>query len=310
MNVVFFGSPASALPTLTRLVASPHRVTLVVSQPDRAAGRGRKETACPVKAFAREHGLPVYQPERIRADPAALDRLREARADVHVVVAFGQIMPGPIIYLPSFHSLNVHFSLLPRYRGASPVQRAILNGDAVTGVTIFELDEKMDEGPILARREVAVRPEEKSFELEARLAEIGADLLLGTLEGLGRIKPEPQDAGMASYAPKIKKEDGRIDWRASAEAVGRRVRAFAGWPTAFAYIRGKRIIVHDGRPLSGAPTPGGAGEVIRVSDDGIEIRCGDGAVFLVRRAQAENGREMAAEALARGQHITTGSVLE
>jgi methionyl-tRNA formyltransferase len=285
-------------------------VTLVVTQPDRAAGRGRKATACPVKAFALEHGLPVYQPERIRKDPAALDRLREARPDVHVVVAFGQIMPAPVIYLPPFHSLNVHFSLLPKYRGASPVQWAILNGESMTGVSIFELDEKMDEGPLLARREVAVAPEEKAFELEARLADVGAALLMETLGGLGRIRPEPQDGGAASYAPKIKKEDGRIDWKAPSDAVGRLVRAFAGWPTAFAYFRGKRIIVHDGRPLSGAVSPGIPGEIVAVSDEGIGVRCGDGSIFLVRRAQAENGREMAAGALSRGQRMAMGSVFE
>ncbi|MBN2206666.1 MAG: methionyl-tRNA formyltransferase [Candidatus Aminicenantes bacterium] len=311
MNVVFFGSPAASLPTLKRLVASPHRVTLVVTQPDRPAGRGRAETACPVKSFALERGLPVYQPERIRKDPAALDRLREARPDVHVVVAFGQIMPGPVIYLPPFRSLNVHFSLLPKYRGAAPVPWAILNGDAVTGITVFELDEKMDEGPILARREVDIAPDEKSFELEARLAEVGANLLVETLEGLGRIRPEPQDAAAASYAPKIKKDDGRINWREPAEAVGRRVRAFAGWPSAFAYLGGKRIIIHAGRALPGTSGASGApGTVARVAAEGIEVRCGDDSVFLVKSVQPENGRAMTAEAFARGHRVGAGVVFD
>lgn len=311
MNVVFFGSPAAALPTLKRLVASSHRVTLVVSQPDRPAGRGRAETACPVKDFALAHGIPVYQPERIRKDPAALDRLREARPDVHVVVAFGQIMPAPVIYLPRFHSLNVHFSLLPKHRGAAPVPWAILNGDAVTGVTIFELDEKMDEGPVLSRREVAIGPEEKSFELEARLAEEGAGLLMDTLAGLGRITPEPQDGAAASYAPKVKKEDGRIDWRETAEAVARRVRAFAGWPSAFAFFGGKRVIIHDGRASHEPTAPEGApGSVVRASPAGLEVRCGRGSSYLVRSVQPENGRAMAAEDFARGHRIAAGDVFD
>jgi methionyl-tRNA formyltransferase len=310
MNIVFFGSPDAALPTLRRLVDSPHRVTLVVTQPDRAAGRGRKETPCPVKVFALERGLPVYQPDRIRKDPGALERLSQARPDVHVVVAFGQIMPASVIYLPPFHSVNVHFSLLPKHRGAGPVQRAILDGDAVTGVTIFELDEKMDEGPVLARREVAIAPGEKAFDLEARLAEAGAELLMETLAGLGRIRPEPQDNAAASYAPKVRKEDGRIDWSEPAAAVDRRVRAFAGWPSAFARLGGKRVILHDGRPLAEQAAAGKVGEVVRVTADGIAVRCGNDSLYLVLRVQAENGRAMPAEAFARGHRVAAGSVFE
>ncbi len=307
MRIVFFGSPASALPSLRKLVASAHEVTLVVSQPDRASGRGRRETPCPVKTFALERGLPVYQPEKIRKDPSALEKLREARPDLIVVVAFGQIMPAPVIYLPPHHSLNVHFSLLPRYRGASPVQWAILNGETLTGITIFELDEKMDEGPVLARQEVVIALGEKSFELEARLAEIGAELLMKTLDGLGRIQPVPQDHALASYAPKIKKEDGRIDWKADAAAVDRRVRAFAGWPSAFACFKERRLIIHAGRPLGRAPSTGPAGEVLAVSEEGIAVRCGGDSSYLIRRIQAENGRAMEAVSFGRGHRIETGT---
>jgi len=307
MRIVFFGSPASALPALKKLVASSHEVTLVVTQPDRASGRGRKETACPVKVFALERGLPVYQPERIRKDPLALDRLRDASPDLNAVVAFGQIMPASVIYLPPFHSLNIHFSLLPKYRGASPVQWAILSGEAVTGITIFELDEKMDEGPILANQDVPIAPGEKSFELEARLAEIGADLLVKTLEGLGRIRPAAQNHALASYAPKIKKEDGRIDWANDAATVDRRVRAFAGWPSAQARFKERRLIIHDGRPLGAAAQEGPVGEVLRVSEEGIEVRCGGGSSYLIRRLQGENGREMDAAPFARGHRIESGT---
>jgi len=307
MRIVFFGSPASALPSLRTLVASDHEVVLVVSQPDRVAGRGRRETPCAVKAFALERGLPVFQPEKIRTDPAAVERLRAVRPDLNVVVAFGQILPAPVIYLPPHHSLNVHFSLLPRYRGASPVQWAILNGETATGVTIFELDEKMDEGPILARREVPIGPAEKSFELEARLAAVGADLLLETLGGLGRIRPRPQDHAQASLARKLKKEDGRIDWNQDAAAVDRRVRALAGWPSAFAMFKGKRLIIHDGRPLATTTAPGAAGEILALSDEGIAVRCGGPTCYLARRVQPENGREMDAAAFARGHRVAAGA---
>ncbi len=185
MRIVFFGSPASALPSLQGLLERGHSVGLVITQPDKPAGRGRRMTPSAVKRFALERDIPVLQPFNIRTDGTVLGRIQDAGPDLNVVVAYGQIIPAPVIYFPRHHSLNVHFSLLPKYRGAAPVQWAVLNGEKETGVTIIELNEKMDEGAILARAGTTIGPRETAGELESRLAVIGAGLLLQTLDGLG-----------------------------------------------------------------------------------------------------------------------------
>jgi methionyl-tRNA formyltransferase len=249
MRIVFFGSPEAALPSLRALIKAGHEIPLIVTQPDKPAGRGRKTAACPVKAFAAVQGFSVIQPERIRKDEIVLDRLREARPDIHVVVAYGRIIPDAILYLPRWKTLNVHFSLLPKYRGASPVQWAILKGETRTGVTIIELNDKMDEGDMLAAEETAIGPKETAGMLEARLADIGAALLVKTLEGFskGSVVRQPQNHAEATYAPKIAKSDGLIDWTSSAESVERKVRAFQPWPTAFTFLGPTRIVVRSGR---------------------------------------------------------------
>src|SRR5512135_3486365 len=210
MRIVFFGSPASALPTFEALLAAGHEIALVVTQPDKPAGRGRQLTPSAVKALALERGIPSIEPVRIRTDEAAAARIRTARPDVNVVVAYGQIIPHGVHAFPPFRSLNVHFSLLPRYRGAAPVQWAVLNGDAETGVTIIELDDRMDEGDILAEERVTVGPRETAAALETRLAGIGARLLVGTLARIGKVHHSPQDHARATLAPKFRKEDGHV----------------------------------------------------------------------------------------------------
>ncbi len=308
MRIVFFGSPEAALPALEALLGAGHEIPLVVTQPDRPAGRGRVPTPCPVKTYALGHGLPTYEPERIRKDPGAVDRLRAARPEIHIVVAYGQIMPGPVIDLPPRRSLNLHFSLLPAYRGASPVSWAIRRGEALTGVTIFRLNEKMDEGDIFASAEEPISPLDTTGSLERRLAVLGAGLLVDTLARLDRITPRPQAHEAATLAPKLKKEDGRIDWGASPSAVDRHVRSMTPWPSAFTFLETERIIVLTGRPtpsLGPSATTAEPGTVLSTGRDGILIACGEETYSIVR-LQPEGRKAMDAAAWLAGGRIRAG----
>jgi methionyl-tRNA formyltransferase len=311
MRIVFFGSPAAALPSLERLLLAGHDIPLVVTQPDRPAGRGRRLTPCPVKAFARERGIPTYEPERIRKDPAAVDRLRAAGAVLHVVVAYGQIMPGPVIDLPPYRSLNVHFSLLPKYRGASPVAWAIRNGEPVTGITIFRLNERMDEGDIFSSVEAPIRPDDTTGSLEARLAVLGAELLVETIGRIDLLVPKAQNHALATPAPKLKKELGLVDWSQKAAAIDRHIRAMNPWPAAFTFFGSERLILHEGRALAPeAPTADRApGTVLETSAAGIRIGCGEGTEYLLTRLQAEGRNPMEAAVFIRGGRLAPGMVL-
>jgi methionyl-tRNA formyltransferase len=306
MRIVFFGSPAAALPSFRKLLQGGHSVDLVITQPDKPAGRGRRMTPSAVKAFAVERGIPLLEPAKIRTDETVLPRIREVRPDVHVVVAYGQIIPGPVIYWPRYHSLNVHFSLLPKYRGAAPVQRTVLNGDAGTGVTIIELNERMDEGDILAQVRTPVGPRETAAELEARLADMGADLLLQTIGGLGSITPVPQDDSQACPAPKIRKEDGRVDWSEAAAGIDRRVRALGQRPGVFTFFRGRRLEIHRGRVLETGGQGGRTGEVLAAGKDGLRVACGAGSVYLVEDLQPEGKHRMTAYGFFLGAKIQPG----
>ncbi|MCX6562668.1 MAG: methionyl-tRNA formyltransferase [Candidatus Aminicenantes bacterium] len=288
MRAIFFGSPEAALPSLAGLLGAGHTLELVVTQPDRPSGRGRKLTAAPVKRFALERSISVLQPERIRKDPAAFETIRDVRADIHVVVAYGQIIPASIIDLPRHHSINVHFSLLPKYRGACPVQWALLNGEERTGVTIFRLNEKMDEGEVLSTTETDIRAGENAGDLEDRLARLGADLLLDTLARIDTIVPVPQDHEKATLAPKIRKEDGIIDWTAEAVRIDRQVRALTPRPSAYVLFKERRLILLKGTVLAGPKNEGGPGEVVAIRREGIDVRCGDQALYRIQRLQPEN----------------------
>lgn len=294
---------------MTALLAAGHQIPLVVTRPDRPAGRGRVPTPCPVKAFALERGLPTYEPEKIRQDPQAVERLRAARADIHIVVAYGQIMPVSIIDLPPRRSLNLHFSLLPAFRGASPVCWAIRRGEIRTGVTIFRLNEKMDEGAIYACAGEEIKPDDTTGSLEERLAVLGAGLLVRTLANMGAIIPKPQDPESATYAPKLKKEDGAIDWSAEAGLVDRHVRAMLPWPTAFSFSAGGRIIVLAGKSV---PRPGGAdpapepGSVLSAGKTGILVACGGRTAYAILRLQPEGRKPMDAAAFLAGGKLAAG----
>jgi methionyl-tRNA formyltransferase len=309
MRAIFFGSPEAALPSLAGLLGAGHTVELVVTQPDRPSGRGRKLTAPPVKRFALERSIAVLQPERIRKDQAAFETIRDVRADIHVVVAYGQIIPASVIDLPRHHSINVHFSLLPKYRGACPVQWALLNGEERTGVTIFRLNEKMDEGEVLATTETDIRAGENAGDLEDRLARIGADLLLETLTRIDTIVPVSQDHEKATLAPKIRKEDGALDWTSEAVRVDRKVRAFTPRPSAYILFKERRLILLKGMVLAGTKDKGAPGEVVAVRREGIDVRCGDQTLYRIQRLQPENKGPMDAFAFSLNGRIRPLDVL-
>ena len=312
MRTVFFGSPAAALPSLRALLGAGHSVELVVTQPDKPAGRGRRLSPSAVKAFAAERGFPIIQPARIRTDEAARDRILAAGADVHIVVAYGQIIPNAVHFPPRHRSLNVHFSLLPRHRGAAPVQWTVLDGDVESGVTVIELNDRMDEGDILASARVPVGPRETALALETRLAALGAGLLVDTLARIDDLPRLPQDHARATLAPKFRKEDGRVAWTDPAGAVDRRVLALGDRPGVFAFFKGKRIGIVRGRvagreaPGPDAPLPG---LVLAAGPAGLEVACGGGTAYLVEEVRPEGRGDMPADAFSRGTRIVPGDTL-
>lgn len=314
MRIVFFGSPAAALPSLESLLAAGHTVELVVTQPDKPAGRGRKFAPSAVKAFALAHGIPVIEPARIRTDEPALERIRAAGPDVNVVVAYGQIIPHAVHYFPRHHSLNVHFSLLPKYRGAAPVQWTVLHGDAESGVTIIELDDRMDEGDILAQERVDVGPRESASALETRLALLGAGLLVSMLVRIDRLPRVKQDDSAVTLAPKIRKEDGRLSWAETAGVIDRRVLALAERPGVFTHIGGKRVNIVRGRVVESAecaPSDATAdpGTVLRVGKAGLEVACGAETSYLIEELRPEGKGVMSAHAFSLGTKIAPGDTL-
>jgi len=306
MKLVFFGSPAIALVSLKRIIEEGHRIELVISQPDKPTGRGKKLIPTPLKRFAQDLNIPVYQPVKIRKDQIALEKIKKINPDLNVVVAYGQIIPSSIIFLPKYNSINVHFSLLPKYRGASPIQWALLNGERKTGVTIFELNERMDEGDILAKEEVDIHPEEGASELEARLAQKGAELLVKTIAKIGKIKPQKQDHSQATYAPRIKKEDGRIKWEKNAIFIERLVKAYTPWPSAYTFLADRRIKILKGKKEAFKGQSSSPGEILEVKKKGIEVCCGDASVFLIENLQPENKKPMSAYSFSLGAKIRPG----
>jgi len=309
MKIVYFGSPGAALPPLERLLAAGHRIELVITQPDKPAGRGKASTPPPVKETALRLGIPVLQPERIRQDERVLKALEKTAPDIIVVVAYGQIIPSAIIDLPRYKSVNVHFSVLPKYRGAAPVQWAILNGEGKTGVTIFELNEKMDEGDILTQLETDIGPRETARELEERLSRLGAGLLIETLEKIDQLPRLRQDPARATLAPRLQKGQGKIDWRKDSVSIDRMVRAFSPWPGAFTSFRGQRLILRSGSPLADHAPTLEPGRVIEVRRDGPVVGCGGDSAYLIERLQRENRNEMAAADFLRGTKIEKGDFL-
>jgi methionyl-tRNA formyltransferase len=300
MRLVFLGTPAFAVPTLERMVEAGHQVLAVVTQPDRPRGRGQHPSPTPVKEAAARLGLAVRQPERVRL-PETVEFLRALGADAMVVVGYGQIIPQTVIDLAPLGIINVHASLLPKYRGAGPVQWAILNGETRTGVTTMRIDAGLDTGDMLLKTQTEIGPDENAVELGARLAVMGADLLVETLAGLaaGTIVPEKQDASQATYARLLKKEDGMVDWSQPAPSIHNRVRALQPWPGAYTTFRGQTLHIWKSRPTS-SPRPPSPGRVVSVKP--LVISCGSGALELLD-VQLEGRKRISAADFANGRHL-------
>jgi methionyl-tRNA formyltransferase len=307
-RVIFMGTPDFSVPTLAELVHGPYHVVAVVTQPDKPSGRGRVLAASPVKQYAVTHGIPVLQPVSLRAPEAAAE-LTAYQPDVIVVAAFGQILRPAVLDLPPHGCINVHASLLPRWRGAAPVQAAILAGDQVTGSTIMRMDAGMDTGPLLAQAALAIRPDDTGGTLTGRLAQQGAALLAETLPRwlAGEVTPQPQDACLATLCRPVRKEEGWIDWTQPADAIARAVRAFNPWPAASAAWEGQPIKILRAMVAS---DQGGAGEPGRVvqSAGSVAVMTGQGLLVLEELQLAGRGAMSAAD-FARGQRRFVGSLL-
>ena len=306
-RVVFFGTPEFAVPTLQALLDGPDTVVGVVCQPDKPAGRGQQLQAPPVKRLAERRGIAVAQPVKVKTE-ALPTLLRSWAPDLAVVAAYGRILPRAVLDLPRFGCINVHASLLPKYRGAAPIQWALLRGEPTTGVTIMRMSEGMDEGDMLLQRATPIAPDETYGTLQPRLAALGAAALMDALAALhaGTLRATPQDSAAATYAPMIRKADGAIDWTLPAAAIACRVRAFNPWPSAFSTYGGRLMKVHRARALaeSTAAAPGtvlGLGDVIRVATGA--------GVLGIEELQLEGKRALPAAAFARGGGLAVGERL-
>jgi methionyl-tRNA formyltransferase len=306
-RVILMGTPQFAVPTL-RALDEAHQVVGVVTQPDRRAGRGRKLAASPVKEAALERNLPLFQPKTLRTQKA-VEHLAAWRPDVIVVAAFGQILKTPVLELAPHGCLNVHASLLPAYRGAAPISAAILASDPSTGVTIMRMDEGLDTGPILAQAEWPIAPDDTTASLTAKLAELGAHLLVETLPGWisGEIRAQPQDDSLATYCGQLKKEDGALDWTRSAEHLDRQVRACDPWPGAYTTWQGKRLKVLGARPRPKWRGEGQPGQVVSLEGE-IGVATSEGALKLLE-VQLAGKKPMTVEVFARGQRDFVGGSL-
>lgn len=301
-RVAFFGSPAFALPVLEAIRAE-FEVVLVVAQPDKPVGRGLKLTPPPVAARAAELGLPLAQPKKLRGNAEFAAILRDSGADVAVTCAYGKILPASVLQIPRFGFLNTHTSLLPRYRGAAPIQWAIINGESVTGTTIMQTDEGMDTGPILLQEELPIAPEWTSLELSEALSVQAAGLIVRALRDLDTLRPQPQDEAQATHAPMLVKEDGFVRWQDPAQAVVNRYRGVAAWPQTTAFFGGKRLKLSG---LSVAAGQGQPGQILGSGPEGLTVACGSGAV-LIRTVQPEAKKPQPAQVWAQGQDVKAGA---
>jgi methionyl-tRNA formyltransferase len=308
MVVVFFGTPQFAVPTLRRLLDSPHRVAGVVTQPDRPRGRGQKVTHSPVKALALERGLPVFQPNRLKP-PDVADTLRAWQPDLGVVAAYGRIIPEQLLTIPRLGMINVHASLLPRYRGAAPVHRAVINGDRETGVTIMRVVKELDAGGMFAKVTRPIGPDDTSDAVEADLAAMGAELLVTIVDQLaaGTAHEEPQDEAHVTYAPRLTKDEGLIDWTERAVQIHNRIRGLYPWPHAYTFLKGARIIllrsaVRAREEHASATSPG---TILAVSSEAVHVATGDGELAITE-VQPEGRRAMRVHDFLLGHRLAAG----
>lgn len=301
-RVAFFGSPAFALPVL-EAIREHFEVVLVVAQPDKPVGRGLKLTPPPIAARAAELGLPLAQPKKLRGNVTFETRLRESGADVAVTCAYGKILPGPLLAVPRFGFLNTHTSLLPAYRGAAPIQWALICGETVTGTTIMQTDEGMDTGPVLLQESLPIAPEWTSLELADALSAQASRLIVDALSRLPDLSPTPQDEDKATHAPMLVKEDGFVRWADDARAVVNRYRGVAAWPQTTAFLNGARLKLGGLSVTEGSGQPG---EVLRVDESGLTVACGVGAVR-IQTVQPEARKAQPAQVWAQGAGVTPGT---
>ena len=310
MRILFFGSPEFAVPTLRALVESAHTIVGVVTQPDRPRGRGQRVTRGAVAAAADALGLPLLQPARL-AEPGVADALAAGRADLGVVAAYGKILPEWLLALPPGGMVNVHASLLPKYRGAAPVHRAVMAGDAETGVTIMRVVKALDAGPMLARAVVPIGRDETSADLERAIGAAGAALLVQVVNRLahGPVTEEVQDDSAATYAAKITRADSAVDWRRSAQAIHDHIRGLHPWPHASSVLAGRRVILHRSTRHDG-PHAAAPGYVHASGPAGIDVVAGDGAIVRLLTLQAEGGRALTAAEFLTGRALPPGAAFE
>jgi methionyl-tRNA formyltransferase len=313
LRIVFCGTPEFAVPSLRRLAERPEfSVEAVITQPDRPRGRGQHVSSSPVKEAALEIGLHVYQPETIKSE-SAQEFLKRVAPDAVVIIAYGQIIPAPLLTIPRLGWLNLHASLLPRYRGAAPIHWAIANGETITGLTTMQIDAGMDTGPTLSRREVEIGPDETAPDLATRMSAIGADLIAESLLRFdrGEISPAPQEKEDVSYAPILKKEDGRIDWDLPALQIYNRMRGFTPWPGSYTKLRDHTCHVW-GRPgmSSEAWTRMKPGEIVAFTIDfkvaGLNVVCGEGTILELQSIQIEGRKKISAREFANGARLAPG----
>jgi len=305
LKILFMGTPEFALASLERLAESKDNVIALVCQPDKPKGRGMKLESCPTKKWAEQRNIRVIQPEKCK-DPGFVGEAKKLAPDLIVVASFGQILPEELLQIPQYGAINVHSSLLPKYRGASPVAYAILNGDKETGVTSMQIVKKLDAGPILLQRKIPIDPEDTAGTLTEKLACLGAELLAETIEGLkaGRIKPTPQDESKAVYAPMLRKEQGLINWQEPAEVIARKVRAFNPWPGAFVGHGDQLIKIWKASAAEGKGEPG---TVLEAHKKWIEVACGQGSLRITELQPAARKR-MTPEAFLAGHKLQPGQI--
>jgi len=304
MRIVFMGTPQAAVPTLRQCLADGHEVVAVWTQPDRPAGRGHRVALSPVKEFALAHGLTVHQPARLKNDEAAA-LFASHRADVAVVVAYGRILPDTFLQTPRRGCINVHFSLLPLYRGAAPANWAIVNGETETGVTTMFIEPSLDTGPILLQRRTAIGESETAPELMERLSEIGALLLGETLSRLHELTPRPQRDRDATFAPILKKEDGLIDWSLSAIEIERCIRGFQPWPNAYTSFNSRGLTIWRAQAVSSV-LEGVPGEVMTAHGDDLIVCCGRGTALRLIEVQPESRKRIGAREFISGARVKVG----
>ena len=310
MNIVFAGTPEFAVSSLKALVESRHSIIAVYTQPDRPAGRGRKVQASPVKQYAESAGLKIYQPVDFK-QAETLDQLRLLKPDIMIVVAYGLILPQPVLEIPRSGCLNVHASLLPRWRGAAPIQRAIEAGDKNTGVTIMQMDAGLDTGDMLVKKELPIREDDTAQTLHDRLADLGADALLEALDQLdqGTLVAEKQNDSDASYARKLEKSEARIDWSLPAETLARKIRAFNPWPAMNCGLNGKRLRLLGAKAVMHAGKGATAGSIVEMDSNSLCVQCGEGRLD-VYRLQLEGGRPQSIREFLNGHQLKVGDRLD